>query len=749
MSKLLMVLILAIPLSGSWKDLSLEERYDWVVRHFGEYEAERLERMNLLEDDWLFEGRQPESLNVRIVGRWPFGPTFEVTGDTIRNLVFQGSGSGVRILDISNMPNVNELSRIAAPYAGLIRGLAIKDTILVVLQGADGFSVYGITNPANPSELARIFIGQWLNDCVIQDSLLYIAGDDSLRIYNLKDPRNPAFLGGCGLPNEGHGVYVQGSYAYLACWNSGMYIYDVSDPSNPQQVGVWPGGGVYCLEIQVSGNHAYVATNAGLYIINVSNAGSPWEESFFSAPENGGVFVLDSPLRFAYLATRSRLWVVDVTDSSNPQLVDSVTSPGWGEEIWATKEAGSDAYIFLGDNFEGLGVYDCNQPSNVQWLYQYGEADGALDIVVQGNYAYIADDRAGVKIIDCSNPQNPQEIAKIDTTSSECHLDVIGIKDTVLFISGWWGNANKSIFRSFSIVDPSIPYELDRRQTHSYGNGSIAIAESIAFFADVAVEAINISDPANLDTFRSYVLGDGAFEIFARDSLVYLAASNDGLVIVNYSDPWNPYQIGSFPVGSWSTSICIRDTIAFVNDYLNGANSGIYTVDISDPANPRELGFYYLYRPGGGFTTYDNLLFNSKSGIKVFDIAKPESLKEIGYYVWPGINELWTDSIYVYGAGFEAGMTIFQYYRPGVEEEIQGSISSLTIPSIVYGSQLHFFNLSRALRVALFDVSGREMLNGRVTVREPWLDLGRLSSGVYFLLINGDEKKISKFVLIR
>ncbi|RKX68887.1 hypothetical protein DRP53_09750, partial [candidate division WOR-3 bacterium] len=141
MSKLLMVLILAIPLSGSWKDLSLEERYDWVVRHFGEYEAERLERMNLLEDDWLFEGRQPESLNVRIVGRWPFGPTFEVTGDTIRNLVFQGSGSGVRILDISNMPNVNELSRIAAPYAGLIRGLAVRDTILVVLQGADGFTV--------------------------------------------------------------------------------------------------------------------------------------------------------------------------------------------------------------------------------------------------------------------------------------------------------------------------------------------------------------------------------------------------------------------------------------------------------------------------------------------------------------------------------------------------------------------------------------------------------------------------------
>ena len=89
MKKLLVVLILAISLFGSWRDLHTAERRAWVIRHFGRYEVERLERLNLLEDDWLFEGRQPESLNVRIVGRWPFGPTFEVTGDTIRNFLIQ------------------------------------------------------------------------------------------------------------------------------------------------------------------------------------------------------------------------------------------------------------------------------------------------------------------------------------------------------------------------------------------------------------------------------------------------------------------------------------------------------------------------------------------------------------------------------------------------------------------------------------------------------------------------------------
>jgi len=490
-------------LNASWREMSLEERYDWVVRHFGEEELKRLERLRLLEDDWLFEGRQPESLNVRIVGRWPFGPTFEVTGDTIRNLVFQGSGSGVRILDISNMPNVNELSRIAAPYAGLIRGLAIKDTILVVLQGADGFTVYGITNATNPSELARIFIGQWLNDCFLKDSLLYIAGDDSLRIFNLKDPRNPAFLGGCGLPNEGHGVYVQGSYAYLACLTAGLRIYDVSDPGNPQEVGFWDQEPTP-YDLFVKGNHAYVAAlNYGLRIINVSNPSSPWEEGYVvgTCGDAHEVQVLGW---FAFVA--GGFDIVDVSDSSNPTIISHLNTPGWNFGVWVNRQMGSGAYAFAADHFAGLAVIDISNPVSPVQKDTIGEADDAKDILVVGGYVFLANDKAGVKIIEISNPQLPVEIAQIDTVSAECHLDVIGIKDTVLFISGWWGNANKSIFRSFSIADPSIPYELDRRQTHSYGHGSIAIAESIAFFADVAVEAINISDPANLDTFRSYLL---------------------------------------------------------------------------------------------------------------------------------------------------------------------------------------------------------------------------------------------------
>ena len=43
-----------------------------------------------------------DSLNVRYVGGWPFGPSWTVAVDSVRDYVFLGSGGGVYILDVSD-----------------------------------------------------------------------------------------------------------------------------------------------------------------------------------------------------------------------------------------------------------------------------------------------------------------------------------------------------------------------------------------------------------------------------------------------------------------------------------------------------------------------------------------------------------------------------------------------------------------------------------------------------------------------
>ena len=47
-------------------------------------------------------GFAADSLNCRLVGNWPFGPSSSTAVDPARNLVFCGSGGGAYILDMSN-----------------------------------------------------------------------------------------------------------------------------------------------------------------------------------------------------------------------------------------------------------------------------------------------------------------------------------------------------------------------------------------------------------------------------------------------------------------------------------------------------------------------------------------------------------------------------------------------------------------------------------------------------------------------
>ena len=83
------------------------------VPEFGEYRAvqESLSRVHPrmrarwlrargLDDSYYTTFHRPESTGLRCIGRWPWGPSWELAGrDTF---LYLGSGSGVRILSISD-----------------------------------------------------------------------------------------------------------------------------------------------------------------------------------------------------------------------------------------------------------------------------------------------------------------------------------------------------------------------------------------------------------------------------------------------------------------------------------------------------------------------------------------------------------------------------------------------------------------------------------------------------------------------
>jgi hypothetical protein len=206
--------------------------------------------------------KQRDSLNVRCEGRWPFGPGFEVYGDTSNNILCFGSGSGVLVFDISDPSNPTTLSQIAVN--GLIMQVYIRDTLLFVSSYGNGVEIFNIADAVNPVKISQIDVPA--RDFCLKDTFAYCVAEDSLRIVNISDIFNPYQVGAC--QDSGYVVSVSGNYAFTGGrWK--LSAIDVTNPANPQVVNSIP---AYVYTLTVDGNHCYCVLNTfGFTIYNVSD----------------------------------------------------------------------------------------------------------------------------------------------------------------------------------------------------------------------------------------------------------------------------------------------------------------------------------------------------------------------------------------------------------------------------------------------------------------------------------------------
>ena len=71
-----------------------------------------------------------DSLNCRLVGNWPFGPSSAIALDSARALAFVGSGGGVYVLDVSNPAQPVKLSEVHTQ--GMVKRLGLSGTLTVL-----------------------------------------------------------------------------------------------------------------------------------------------------------------------------------------------------------------------------------------------------------------------------------------------------------------------------------------------------------------------------------------------------------------------------------------------------------------------------------------------------------------------------------------------------------------------------------------------------------------------------------------
>jgi hypothetical protein len=293
-----------------------------------------------------------------------------------------------------------------------VNGVAVAGHYLFAANGGDGLRIFDISNPTNlicvghtnNSENA----GSAMGIAVLGDYAYVANSNDGMRIYDVSDPTHPQNVGHAPeiAMAASFGIAVSGSipiaspqslrtklfgkskmgarYAFLANYNDGLRIYDVSNPANPKRLAHVNDGGT-ALDATVSGNYVYLANDY------------------------------------------DGLRIYDFSDPANPICVGRANDMGYP---WGVVVIGNNAYV--ADNFHGFSIFDVSNPTNPVILgninnnpprenfqdHISGKNKGkvfvtgsAYGVAVAGHHAYIANFGDGVWAYDISCPTNPVALA--------------------------------------------------------------------------------------------------------------------------------------------------------------------------------------------------------------------------------------------------------------------------------------------------------------------------------------------------
>ncbi|MCK5538040.1 MAG: hypothetical protein KAI79_14540, partial [Bacteroidales bacterium] len=155
--------------------------------------------------------------------------------------------------------------------------------------------------------------------------------------------------------SNGYDVYVSGNYAYVAGYEDGLVIIDVSDPLAPVTTGTYNTSSAY--GVHVSGKYAFVVDgSSGLEIIDISDPSAPVTTGTYNITSAYGVYVSGN---YAFVAVNSQgLQIIDVSNPSVPVLTGTYNTSGYAQDVYV-----SGKYAFVADNLGGLVIIDIFDPS--------------------------------------------------------------------------------------------------------------------------------------------------------------------------------------------------------------------------------------------------------------------------------------------------------------------------------------------------------------------------------------------------
>lgn len=358
---------------------------------------------------------------------------------------------GIRILDISNKTQIVELGATTTSFSAW-NIVEVDSNILVAdgSQGNSGFVAIGTSNPAQPMQLGRYYMTDFVNaeSVTVANSTAYVVsgyslidivdihdiskpvklgvfqtrrghtksasigdylllgtftsnGDTSLMALDISQKLSPTIASLLDMPSLPFNFELSGNLAYVAAWGEGLSVVDTSVPAALKQAGHVTGIGNVD-NVAVSGNYAYLSyvSSGDLIIVNVANSSSPTLTRKMST----SIGSLAADDKYLYLHTHQGVEIYSLVDPEYPELIASssdlsrITDFSSYDRV-APKIIGD--YIVIAHKDAGLYIYEFSPPpsgSSVlsgQTIDNEGRPIPGVQVDLRNSLGTIASDYSG------------------------------------------------------------------------------------------------------------------------------------------------------------------------------------------------------------------------------------------------------------------------------------------------------------------------------------------------------------------
>ncbi len=260
------------------------------------------------------------------------------------------SPGGIAILDLSSSDSIYCISNSALPYNAL-GDMAIYNNYLLATDFYKGFIVVNIGDPANISVDKEINLPGPTTGITIKNNLAFVVSYFNYYIYDISDPKNPLQIGFYVFDSLAFRSVIAGDYAFIA--GSGLVVLDISNPASPEFVTKYSysGGPSLYNDLAIEGDYIYLLDGYGDFeIVNISDPTNPTLAGLYTGPgESDDIKVYGDEV---YLARRTDgISIINVSDTDNIYLEKSINTLG---NAWDIVVTGKE--ILVAD-FYGLARY--------------------------------------------------------------------------------------------------------------------------------------------------------------------------------------------------------------------------------------------------------------------------------------------------------------------------------------------------------------------------------------------------------